>query len=248
MAYRTTANCIRFQPHRMGHSSRSESLTSLASWLGVRPEELEWFADLKVWSAEEKTSRKLRPTITTGSQKGPAAFASIESPKPRLKSELQHRILTLLLDEIPLSSLPCMASAKVTPSRHLQAPHVGQRVVLAHGSEELLSLNLSRESSGSLFGTASYPEPVGDPVGRSLYKHTPRDVWSNLAFDIDPVQLRETRSFLRRNRIYQQGAPTSPALANLCSYRWTAAWRLRNALGSYTLIRSDLAFSGNERV
>jgi hypothetical protein len=52
-----------------------ESSTSLASWLGIRPEELEWFADLKGLERRSKASPQLRHYHYRVFAKGLAAFA-----------------------------------------------------------------------------------------------------------------------------------------------------------------------------
>jgi len=221
-----------------------ESLTSLASWLGILPEELMWFADLKGLERRRKDLPQLRHYHYRVFAKKSGSVRLIESPKPRLK-ELQRRILTLLLDEIPLHPA-AHGFRKGHSVMTFTTPHVGQRVVLRMDLKNFFP-SISRARVQALFRTAGYPEPVGDLLGGVCTNTTPRDVWNNLAFDIDPVQLRETRSFYAEPHL-PQGAPTSPALANLCSYRMDCRLTgLANAAGAvYTRYADDLAFSGNE--
>jgi RNA-directed DNA polymerase len=221
-----------------------ESSTSLASWLGIRPEELEWFADLKGLERRRKDLPKLRNYHYRVFAKRSGSVRLIESPKPRLK-ELQRRILTLLLDEIPLHPA-AHGFRKGHSIKTFTAPHISQRVVLRMDLENFFP-SISRAKVQALFRTAGYPEPVGDLLGGICTNTTPRDVWSNLAFDMDPVQLWETRGLYAEPHL-PQGAPTSPALANLCSYRMDCRMAaLANAAGAlYTRYADDLAFSGNE--
>lgn len=139
----------------------------------------------------------------------------IESPKPRLK-ELQRQILAFLLDKIPLH--PAVHGFRVGRSiKTFAVPHVGQRVILRMDLQNFFP-SISRARVQAMFRTAGYPERVADLLGGICTNATPRDVWNNLPFEVDPVLLRETRSLYREPHL-PQGAPTSPALANLCSYR-----------------------------
>jgi RNA-directed DNA polymerase len=87
-----------------------------------------------------------------------------------------------------------------------------------------------------------------DLLGGICTNATPRDVWNNRPFEVEPVFLRETRSLFGEPHL-PQGAPTSPALANLCSYGLDCrlAGLARSAGVEYTRYADDLAFSGGEK-
>jgi len=99
----------------------------------------------------------------------------------------------------------------------------------------------------AFFRTVGYPESVADRLGGLCTNAAPRDVWTSqpTGFDINPADVREAHALYARIHL-PQGAPTSPALANLCAYR--VDWRLDGLAKSvdavYTRYADDLAFSG----
>jgi RNA-directed DNA polymerase len=221
-----------------------ESVMALADWLLLTPGELEWFADLKALGYRRQDRPKLTHFHYRILAKSTRGIRLIEAPKPRLKA-LQRQILSLILDRIP----PHSAAHGFRRGRSIQtfvAPHVGQRVVLRIDLRDFFP-SISGARIQTFFRTVGYPESVADLLGGICTNATPRIVWKHRTLDIDPVQLREARALYARPHL-PQGAPTSPALANLCAYR--ADCRLsglaKSAGAEYSRYADDLAFSGDE--
>jgi hypothetical protein len=153
-----------------------------------------------------------------------------------LKS-LQRQILTEILDKIP----PHPAAHGFLKGRSIRtfaAGHTGQRVVLRMDLSDFFP-TFSAARIQTVFRAMGYPEPVADLLGGICTHAAPRDLCAGLAYD--------ARSLYSRPHL-PQGAPTSPALANLCTYR--ADCRLtglaESAGARYTRYADDLAFSGGE--
>jgi RNA-directed DNA polymerase len=212
-----------------------ESTGELAGWLGLTPGELDWFADLKALGCKRGRPR-LRHYHYRVLDKAYGAIRLIEAPKPRLKA-LQKRILTGILDRIP----PHPAAHGFVPHRSVKtfvAPHVGQRVVLRMDLRDFFG-SIGGARVQTVFRTMGYPETVADLLGGITTNAAPRDLWAH------PAENREARMLYARPHL-PQGAPTSPALANVCLYR--ADCRLsglaESAAARYTRYADDLAFSG----
>jgi RNA-directed DNA polymerase len=203
-----------------------ESAGALAEWLLLYPSELEWFADLKGLAYKTK-----RPRIghyhyrVLG--KGSGAIRLIEAPKPTLK-ELQRRILAEILNKIPAHP----ASHGFLRGRSIKTyvgTHVGKRVVLKMDLQDFFP-GITGARIQTVFRTMGYPESVADLLG---------GICTNAE--------RGYGELYRRLHL-PQGAPTSPALANLCAYRVDCrlAGLARSAGAEYTRYADDLAFSGGE--
>jgi hypothetical protein len=97
----------------------------------------------------------------------------------------------------------------------------------------------------AFFRTAGYPDAVADLLGGICTNAAPRRMWKTLGKGLDPLAMAEARA-LYAFRHLPQGAPTSPALANLCAYRVDCRLTgLADAAGAtFTRYADDLAFSG----
>ena len=237
------------EPHRMQpiEAAKSwdvpaiESVGDLAKWLGLSPNELRWFADLKALEYKGNNSR-LRNYSYRILAKRFGRMRLIEAPKARLKDR-QQQILAWILAKIPAHPA-AHGFVKKRSIRTSVAPHVGRRVVLRMDLRDFFP-TFSGARIQTVFRMLGYPESVADLLGGICANATPRNVWEDVSADGDPIYLSEIRRLYARPHL-PQGAPTSPALANLCAYR--ADCRLnglaRAAGATYTRYADDLAFSG----
>ena len=170
--------------------------------------------------------------------KRPGSIRLIEAPKPRLK-ELQRRILAGIVEKVPAIST-AHGFVKGRSIQTFSAPHTGQRVVLRMDLRDFFP-SIPGVRIQALFRTMGYPEAVADLLGGVCTNAAPGDVWNA---GIPP---RETRDLYSRPHL-PQGAPTSPALANLCAYRIDCrlAGLTESARAQYTRYADDLAFSGGD--
>jgi RNA-directed DNA polymerase len=219
----------------------------LADWLGIGAGELEWFADLKYLESKRGPGR-LRHYHYRMLAKRFGAIRLIEAPKPRLK-QLQRQILDDILAHVP----PHSAAHGFRRGRSIKSfatPHVGQRVVLRIDMQDFFP-SISAARVGALFRTVGYPERVAELLGGLCTNRTPENVWEHANLWETGVLLPPAESMRRASRLYArphlpQGAPTSPALANLCAYRLDCRiGGLAESAGAiYTRYADDLAFSG----
>ena len=195
------------------------SVGALADWLCLGVTELEWLADLR------GTARPGHYHYQTVAKRN-GAVRLLEAPKLRLK-EAQRRIHREILDLVP--GHEAVHGFRAGRSiRSFAGPHVGKPVVLRMDLRDFFP-SIGRARVQAVFRTLGYPEPVADILG---------GLCTNAAPMGGP---------LYRQAHLPQGAPTSPALANICFYR--ADCRLAGlALGAelqYTRYADDIAFSGD---
>lgn len=228
---------------RKWESPAIESVGELGDWLELKPGELEWFADLKALGYR-KTSEPLRHYSYRVLMKDSGSIRLIEAPKSRLK-ELQRKVLSEILEKIPAH--PAVHGfVKGRSIRSFIAPHVGRRVVLRMDLRDFFP-SFSGARIQAMFRTLGYPESVADLLGGISTNATPRSLWKQVTSQIDPKHLWEMWSLYTRPHL-PQGAPTSPALANICFYRVDCrlAGLAESAGAHYTRYADDLAFSGDE--
>ncbi|GGH07205.1 hypothetical protein GCM10011586_24330 [Silvibacterium dinghuense] len=219
-----------------------ETAGSLAAWLEVEAGQLLWFADLRDWNRKAGGDRLKHYTCRVLA-KPYGAIRLLEVPGPRLKS-MQRRILREILAPVP----PHPAAHGFRRGRSIvsfAAPHAGREVVLRMDLRDFFP-SISGPRVQALFRTLGYPEPVADLLGGLCTATTPRGVWRNTGCELSAADLQDARIFYARPHL-PQGAPTSPAIANLC------ALRLDRRIGglaekagvTYTRYADDLAFSGD---
>jgi RNA-directed DNA polymerase len=214
-----------------------ESVSALADWLCLGIGELEWYADLK-GLANKLANPKLQHYHYRIEPKRSGGIRLLESPKSNLKA-LQRRILAGILDRIPAH--PAVHGfVKGRSIATNAAPHAGKPVLLRLDLQDFFpSFPAARISA--LFRTIGYPETIACLLAGICTNAAPRDIWNTPATDPD-VRLLYERPHL------PQGAPTSPALANLTAYRLDSRLTglAKSAGAVYTSYADDLAFSGGE--
>jgi hypothetical protein len=163
-------------------------------------------------------------------------FRLIESPKTLLKFA-QRQVLRKILDAIP----PHEAARGFRPGNSVcdfVEPHTGQALLLRFDLEDFFP-SLSAARVLRVFLTAGYPEAVARALTRLTTRATPHSTLEE-----------KTLAWEERRRLatphLPQGAPTSPALANLGAFRLDCRLAgLAEAVGaSYTRYADDLLFSG----
>ncbi|MEV0714502.1 reverse transcriptase family protein [Asanoa sp. NPDC050611] len=212
-----------------------DDLGGLAALLGLTIEQLDWYADRRALNRRAADERLRHYRCRW------AGSRLIEAPKPRLRA-LQRRLLAELLGRVPVHD----AAHGFVPARSAStfaAAHAGRAVVIR---VDLLAF-FATIGAGRVYGllrTAGYPEPVAHALTGLCTVRTPAHVLRTAPPDLADRTAR--LSALRAGHL-PQGAPTSPALANLCAYRLDR--RLSGLAGAFDLTyrryADDLAFSGD---
>jgi hypothetical protein len=220
-----------------------ETTGDLACWLSLHPNQLEWLADLK-GLCHRLGSPKLQHYRYRVLAKRSGGVRLIESPKRELK-ELQRRILSSILDLVPAHECAhgfIRGRSIVT----FAAPHVRRHVVLSMDLENFFPAFPAARVQ-AIFRTFGYPEQVADRLGGICSNVVPRSLWNNRPAGIDSENWREAREIYARPHL-PQGAPTSPAIANITAFRLDCrlSGLARSAGAVYTRYADDLAFSGGE--
>jgi RNA-directed DNA polymerase len=244
------------EPHRMQpvHAARRwsipeiESIGELAEWLHIPSGELAWFADLR------RDLARLGPESYAGplshyhyrilAKKG-GSVRLIEAPKERLKA-IQKQILREILEKIPVH--PAVHGFRRGRSiKTFAAPHAGRRVVLRMDLRDFFP-SITAPRVQAMFRTAGYPERVANLLGGLCTNAAPCALWREKGSNLDPLHTAEARNLYAWPHL-PQGAPTSPALANICAYRVDCRLTgLAEACGAvYTRYADDLAFSGDDK-
>jgi hypothetical protein len=218
-------------------------LAALATWLGLSPGHLHWFADRR--SMERATTdERLRHYHRRWLRKTDGSIRLLEAPKKELK-DLQRQILREILDRIPAHD----AAHGFRPARSVRtgaAHHHARAVVLRLDLESFFTSVVIGRVYG-IFKLAGYPEPVAHALAGICTTQTPPDVVRDAPHVIEALRdLRRRMLHRLRSPHLAQGSPTSPALANLSAFGLDRrldglAHKLR---ANYTRYADDLVLSG----
>ena len=204
----------------------------LAESLDLTIPEIEWFADAQ--SRLVRASEPLRHYRTTPIPKR-VGTRLLEIPKPRLR-EMQRKILRRILDRVPPHTA-AHGFVKGRSPRTFGIPHAGHDVVVAVDLDNFFP-TIGIDRVVAIFDALGYPRTVAWNLAYLCTTTTPA---------AELTGLPNLQASLLRTRHLPQGAPTSPALANLAArmldIRLTGLARSMNL--RYTRYADDLAFSGS---
>lgn len=212
-----------------------ETPEQLAAWLGLPPHKIGWlvhrFNDLQV-PAVQQASHYIYRWVAKRS----GGERLIEAPKPLLKA-VQQKILTDILDKVPPHSTAHGFRAGRSIVTNAK-PHVGRRVVVRVDLQNFYpAVGYSRVTA--IFRSLGYSREVATWLARLTTTRLPLDCVRQSRKD------RRWQPYLQRH--LPQGAPTSPALANLSAFPLDLrlAGLARKFGATYTRYADDLTFSGD---
>ena len=212
----------------------------LAKWLDVSVEQLDWLADSRHQHVNTAIP-VLQHYFYTFIPKRAGPPRLIEAPKPRLMA-MQRRILREILDLAPVHD---RAHGFVQGRSSLSAAqmHAGEFAVVTVDLRDFFAATRVSRVHG-ICRSLGYPWAVAQALTRLCTASTPAAVFTQ-TYD------GRLHDWWTRKRYASphlpQGAPTSPALANLCAWRLDQrmAGLARSVGAQYTRYADDLAFSGD---
>jgi RNA-directed DNA polymerase len=220
---------------------RWDTPADLAAGLGLAPERLQWLLGRAQDFRETRDDRPhglhyhplLKPKRSGG-------LRLIEIPKPELKA-VQKRLLAGLLNGIPAHESAHGFVKGRSVLSHARG-HAGNAVVIAYNLRDFFnSVGVARVRA--MWRTLGYAEGVADALAALVTTRTPLPVRERLV-DAGGIDFLQARRLAARH--LPQGAPTSPALANLCAFGLDLrleglAWRFG---AHYSRYADDIVFSG----
>ncbi|MGA2926260.1 MAG: reverse transcriptase family protein [Solirubrobacteraceae bacterium] len=221
------------------------SLAALAGFLSISDGELAWLADARGLERNVADERLRNYRYAAHSRPGGPARV-IERPKQRLKA-IQRRILHEILDLVPAHDAAHGFTRGRSVASHA-ARHTGRYVVVALDLEDFFASIAAGRVFG-IFRTAGYPESVAYALTALVTNAVPAAVWERVPRPRAASQVAAHHRLGRRLAAAHlpQGAPTSPALANLAAFGLDR--RLTGLAASlrltYTRYADDLTFSGS---
>jgi hypothetical protein len=238
----------RYGTWRLEHDwpiAQIDSVAGLAERLEVSPGQLAWLADVR--SLERSVAdEKLRNYHYRIVPRRGGLPRVLEAPKARLK-EIQRWILHEILAHVP----PHDAAHGFTRGRSVASHarrHCGQAVVLRLDLKDFFA-SISAGRVFGIFRTLGYDRSVAHALTGLCTNTIPQAVWQSVPRATDPA-LIQPRFWLGRALAtphLPQGAPTSPALANLSAFRLDRRLTglATSAALTYSRYADDLTFSGS---
>jgi RNA-directed DNA polymerase len=224
------------------------SVGALAEFLELGHGELAWLADTRGLE-RTVTDERLRNYRYLALPRRAGPRRVIESPKARLKA-LQRRLLHEILDWIPAHDAAHGFTRGRSALSHARQ-HTGRRVVVRLDLEDFFASIAAARVYG-IFRTAGYPEPVAHTLTGLTTNVVAQSVWQQVQPPAGPARIGAHHRLGRRLATphLPQGAPTSPALANLAAFGLDR--RLSGLASAHDLAYSryadDLTFSGSVRL
>ncbi|MBL8567063.1 MAG: RNA-directed DNA polymerase [Hyphomicrobiaceae bacterium] len=219
---------------------RLETPHDLAVWIGVPIEHLDWLADSRrqAYSTDIPMLQNYRYAFVP-KRTGPPRL--LECPKPLLMAA-QRKILSGILDKIRahdaahgfVAGRSCLSGA---------SRHAGEDIVIALDLKDFFLTTPVRRVHG-IFRALGYPWAVARLLTGLCTSAVPLSVFRRLP----PAERHDWKTRqLFNSRHLPQGAPTSPALANLAAYRLDVRLTglARSLDATYTRYADDLAVSGS---
>lgn len=211
----------------------------VAAWLGITAEAL-WRLSLpSAWQRRRPLHEQhYRYTL---SPKRSGGWRLLEAPEPHLKA-LQRRLLDGLLAQVPVHE----AVHGYVPGRSVLTharQHVGRAVVVRFDLQDFFA-GIAASRVHATCRTLGYPAPVARVLTALCTVATPEPVLERLR-GLGALTWRQAQRL--RDPHLPQGAPTSPALANLCAFGLDLRLAgLAEAFGAcYSRYADDLVFSGD---
>ncbi|MBP3956019.1 RNA-directed DNA polymerase [Gemmata sp. G18] len=218
---------------------------ALAEWLGVPLERLLWLADPKGRNTGHRPG-SVRTYRARWVPKTHSRARLLEVPIPALM-RAQRKVLVGLLNSVP--SHPAVHGFRVGRSAITNAaPHCGRAVVIRFDLADFFP-SIPAGRVFRMFLTLGYPETVARLLGSLCTTRLPTKDWNARPNPRTDSAEYQTRIRLATRHL-PQGAPTSPALANLAAHRLDRRLAgLASACGAtYSRYADDLTFSGGEDV
>lgn len=218
------------------------TLSALAEYLGLSVHQLEGLADLHgIQQHLPLGPRHHYRYRWVPSKRGKVRL--LEIPKLRLKN-VQRKILHGILDQAP----PHAAVHGFRAGRSIVTnakQHLKQEVVISFDLADFFP-SVHQFKVMAIFRRMGYPRTVARNLAALCTKATPDEVWrTHPRYDHQPEQWLQMKCW--RERHLPQGAPTSPALANLAAYHLDLrlAYLAKQKGWHYTRYADDLTLSGD---